>query len=617
MATKSARTPRRRTSRKAPPRTDRVTAYALDVQAGRAPAGPHVRAACARHLRDLEEGPARGLTFDEAGAERAYGYFRDVLRLSGGDHDGKPFELQPWQAFVVGSLFGWKGADGSRRFRTAFVETAKGSGKSPLAAGIGMYGLTADGEQAAEIYAGAAKKDQAAVLFRDAVAMVDKSPTLDRVITRSGGKGREWNLAYHQTSSFFRPISTESQGRGQSGPRPHIGLLDEVHEHATNAMVEFMRAGTKGRRQPLIFMITNSGVDRTSVCFEYHEYGIRVCAGDLQDDTFFAYICAVDEDDDPLDPEKGRACWAKANPSLGITIQESYLEREVLSARSMPGKESVVRRLNFCQWVDAASPWVRGDLWRACEVGRPSEVEKGAPAWDPAAVKDRRSALGLDLSGRRDLLAVAQAWRAADDSVDAELFFWTPKDTLLERAREQRVPYESWVDKGHLLAPAGSSLDYRYPAQKVAELAARGAEALAFDPYRIHDFQRALDEEGVDSWLYEGPDQQPGTGIRLVKHGQGYAGGASEKDLWMPRSIEKLEELVLNGKLRVRWNPVLTWCSASAVFQTDPHNNRKWDKRGSKGKIDGIVALTMAVGLLFSETEQKPSVYEERGMISL
>ena len=254
-------------------------------------AGPHVRGQCARHLRDLKEGGKRGLVWNVGEANKALRFYSNVLKLNGGDFEGKPFELLPWQKFVVGSLFGWKGVDGYRRFRNAYVETAKGSGKSPLAAGIGMKGLVADSEPRAEIYSAATKKDQAMILFRDAVAMVDQSPELSKRLQKSGTGERCWNLAYMAQGAFFRPISSDD---GQSGPRPHIGLIDELHEHKTNTVVEMMRAGTKSRRQALIFMITNAGHSRMGPCWGYHEYGAKVAAGEVVDDAFFPFVCGLD-----------------------------------------------------------------------------------------------------------------------------------------------------------------------------------------------------------------------------------------------------------------------------------------------------------------------------------
>jgi hypothetical protein len=252
------------------------------------------------------------------------------LRLSDGQFDGKPFKLHPSQAFKLGSIFGWKKADGTRRFRTVYIEEGKGNGKSPFAGGVGLYGLTADGEAGAQIYAAAAKKDQAQILFQDACKMVRQAPALNERLKFSGGLGKEFNVAHHKSQSFFRPISKEA-GKTGSGPRPHFALCDEVHEHPDRSIMEMLQRGFKFRQNPLLLMITNSGSDRNSVCWEERERAVKVVAGTQtpdEDFTFvgeawegsdsvFAYICGLDKDDDPMtDP----SCWVKANPLLGTIL---------------------------------------------------------------------------------------------------------------------------------------------------------------------------------------------------------------------------------------------------------------------------------------------------------
>lgn len=184
-----------------------VRKYAKRVLQGRIVAGPLVRAACKRHLSDLKTGHKRGLVWKPEMAQRALGFFKDVLKLNGGEYEAKPFLLAPWQAFVVGSLFGWYTDGGYRRFRKVYIETGKGSGKSPLVAGIGLYGLVSDGEHRAEIYAAATKKEQAQILFRDAVAMVNLSPALSGRLVQSGRDEKVWNLFYDKTNSFFKTIA--------------------------------------------------------------------------------------------------------------------------------------------------------------------------------------------------------------------------------------------------------------------------------------------------------------------------------------------------------------------------------------------------------------------------
>lgn len=437
---------------------DPVTRYARNVVSGKIIAGPHVRDACKRHLADLEQAPSRGFFFDLEKVERAIGFYRDVLRLNGGEYEGVAYELLPWQCFIVGSVFGWVDADGYRRFRLAYVETAKGSGKSPLAAGVGLYGLVADGESRAEIYAAATKKDQAMILFRDAVAMRDQSPELAKRLIKSGVGENAWNLAYHQTGSFFRPISADD---GQSGPRPHISLLDEIHEHKTGYVVEMLKAGQKSRRQPLLFGITNSGTDKRTVCWDYHDYGAKISAGQIIDDSFFAFICALDEGDDPF---KDEACWHKANPSLKHGLPGlKYLREQVTQARGMPGKESIVRRLNFCQWVEAEAPWIGGDVWFATSP----ELE-----FEEASLYGRRCWGGLDLSSTQDLTALVLLFEptASDPHWRLKTWFWLPGDGLHDKADKDRVPYIAWRDAGHLAALPGRAIDKLAVLHKIAQI---------------------------------------------------------------------------------------------------------------------------------------------------
>lgn len=321
------------------PALKRVSDYARSVLSGAEVAGPHVRNACRRHFDDLERGHERGLYFDDDAALRVFRFFEERLKLSEGQFEGRPFKLHPSQAFKLGSLFGWMRADGSRRFRRAYVEEGKGNGKSPFAGGVGLYGLIADQEPGAQIYAAGAKKEQAGILFQDACKMVRAAPALNERLKFSGGMGREFNIAHHKSQSFFRPISKDS-GKSGSGPRPHFALCDEVHEHPDRSTMEMLERGFKFRRQPLLLMITNSGSDRNSICWEEHEHAVKVAAGTLApdeafsyvgeviDDTTFAWVCALDKDDDPLEDP---TCWKKANPLLGTILTREYLGAFIFS----------------------------------------------------------------------------------------------------------------------------------------------------------------------------------------------------------------------------------------------------------------------------------------------
>ena len=555
--TSPSQTPRRRSS------TDPVTAYAKAVVKGKKVAGPHVRDACKRHLDDMEHGAARGLRFDKAAALRAIDYFRHVLRLNGGEFENQPFELLDWQQFVIGSLMGWKGSDGWRRFRVAYIETAKGSGKSPLAAGLGMYGLTSDDEPRAEIYAAATKKDQAMVLFRDAVAMYQLAPALKARLKSSGTGENVWNLAYVEKVSFFRPISADD---GQSGPRPHMSLIDEVHEHRNNSVIEMQRAGTKSRRQALILMITNSGSNKTGPGWQYHDYASKVAAGMLKDDAFFGYVCALDEKDDPFHDEK---CWAKANPSLqGANIPGvKYLREQVTEARGMPGKEALVRRLNFCQWTDAANPWISADIW----LGVQRE-------FDWRSLRGRRAWAGLDLSSTTDLTGLVLYVEPELESEPWHMvpFCWLPDEDLRRKEDNDRVPYTAWRAAGYLETTPGRAISKLTVIKRLVEISqVFDLQAVAYDRWRIEDLkQLAADNEIALP--------------NMVPYGQGY------KD--MSPAIEAFETALLNSQVVHPGNPVFTWCAANAVTVSDDAENRKLSKEKATGRIDLMVAAVMAVG---------------------
>ena len=554
--------------------TDEATAYARSVASGEVVAGPHVRAACARHLRDLDEGSARGLTWDVEASQRVLRFCRAVLRLSEGQFDGLPFDPHPSQAFIIGSIFGWKRADGTRRFRRAYVEEGKGNGKSPMAGAIGLYGLVADGEAGAQIYSAGATKDQAGILFRDAVAMVRQSPDLDEVLRASGGAGREFNLAHLKSGSFFRPVSRETRKTG-SGPRPHMALVDEVHEHPDGGVIEILERGFKFRRQPLLLMLTNSGTDRNSICWHEREHAVAVAHGDTDDDTTFSYVCALDEGDDPLHDE---ACWEKANPLLGVTIRREYLRDVVAQARAMPAKRNGILRLHFCVWTDAETAWIEREAWEACEDSTLSLADfAGAPCF-----------AGLDLSATRDMTARALVFPDGHDDQGRSRYAafalgYLPEEGLAARSEEEGVPWSAWAEGPHLTATPGKVIRLDYVASELVALAQEvELEALAYDAFIYRRFQQELDDLGVD--------------LPTVEHPQGW-NRRRDSELSMPDSINALEALILDGRLRVEVNPVLRSAAMSARFLESPTGQRRFDKqKAGRSRIDALVALTMAVG---------------------
>jgi len=531
-----------------------------------------------------------GIWFDVEAADRAFGFFENVLKLSEGQFEGQPFILHPSQAFIIGSLFGWKRADETRRFRRAYIEQGKGNGKSPLAGGIGIAGLCADGEAGAQIYAAAAKREQAGILFADAVKMVKQSPALAKRLEFSGGAGREFNIAHHSSGSYFRPVSRDT-GKTGSGPRPYFVLADEVHELPDRRILEMLERGFKFRRQPLLFMITNSGSDRNSVAWEEHAHAVKVAAGNpdavtdptflgqVLDDTTFSYVCALDEGDDPLsDP----SCWIKANPLLGVTITEEYLRETVAQAKAIPGQLNGILRLHFCIWTDAETAWMTRSALEPCIADFEIEDHHGEDVW-----------LGLDLSQNRDITALGAVVRTGTTAdgkptFDAWVEAWTPGDTLAARELRDKLPYPVWVREGHLHAPQGESISFRHVAQTLAEYGRDFAvQLVAYDRFAFRRFEEDIEELGLSLPFAEHPQGGLKKGKPLSTGGEG---------LWMPGSIRLLEDALLEGRIRLKRNPVLISAMMSAVIEEDKWGNHWLAKTRSVNKIDAAIALAMAIG---------------------
>ena len=585
--------------------TDPTTEYAKAVLEGEVIAGPHVRDACRRHLDDLEHGHKRGLTWAPDAAERFFSFCRTVLRLSEGQFDGIPFELHPSQKFICGSLFGWMLGD-VRRFQRAYIEQGKGNGKSPMVGAIGLYGLTADGEKGAQIYSAGATKEQAGILFADAVKMVNQAPALSRRIARAGGPGREYNLAHLPSQSFFRPVSRETKKTG-SGPRPHMALCDEVHEHPDGGVIETLERGFKFRRQPLLVMITNSGSDRASICWAERKHAVAVASGEVEDDRAFSYVCALDEGDEPFDDPD---CWEKANPLLGVTITREYLARNVKQARDIPAKANGIRRLHFCQWTDAESAWISRAAWQ--------EIEDETLCLDDFEAADCYA--GLDLSQTTDLTAKALVF---DDGVTADglpkyaafVHGYTPEDTMRARGEKDGLlpgqDYAAWAEEGFLTATPGKKVRLSYVASDLYDDAQRFTLRIAaYDNYLIRSFEDELDELGATLPLADHPQNF----LRRATE----VDGLGEVELWMPGSVDALETLILEKRIRVHVNKALRSAVSSATFAEGQDGQRRFAKIKATGRIDMAVALAMGVGAaVASGRGSGPSVYEERGLLTV
>jgi phage terminase large subunit-like protein len=630
---------------------DIVNVWARAAVNGDVVVNRYVRLACARHLLDLEEGPKRGLRWDAVKAGRAIRFF-GYLRLAEGDFEGKPFDLEPWQAFIVGSCFGWytHDADGVwvRRFRNAYVEAAKGSGKSPMAAGIGLYGMVADDEAAAEVYSAAASRDQAMILWTDAKRMVEKSPAL-RSRIEIGAR----SLSMQSRSSSFKPVSSEA--KNLHGKRPHVTLVDEEHAHPDSETIDAMRAGTKGRRNALIFRITNSGFDRHSVCWHDHDYSIKVLEGALVDDAWFAFVCGLDMCDQhrpggmPVDECEGcdqwtdESVWPKANPNLGVSLPIRYLREMVTEALGKPSQVSVVKRLCFCIWTEGSGKWL--------DVAR---FVRGLAGWPLAEAKpdplpaDRRGHGGADLSSTTDLTAFAFKSNRQDCPVHRRRSGPTQamKEAQVAQIDRRRAAIAALMDAGASMEDLQSAIEEMQltVAMEAIDGPAIDEQRRCYDlrvyfwlPEDNMDRRVSRDKVPYDVWARDGwitltpgarVDQEvvagfiasmgaqlygvgidrwnaawmtpklQAEGIEVVEVGQGFAS--------LTAPAKQVEADIAAGFVHHDGNPVLSWMVANASAAQDAAGNIKPDKDKSNERIDGVAAWVDAVYAEYDVGEPDP-----------
>lgn len=561
--------------------SDRATRYARDVVAGHEIAGPLVRLAAARHLRNVRDWgarrrPAHTFWWSQAHAERVIAFFEqelvlpDVLDETTGEC--QPFLLSPFQAFQVGSLFGWMRTNGHRRFRTAYLELAKGAGKSPQGAGIGLYCLTADGQRYPEVYSAAVSQKQAVIVWTDAKRMVEHAPRLKQHIEVTA---HTLIARGHVGGGKFEAVSSEY--RSLQGKRPHCAIVDELHEHPNGQVVTQLRRGTKRNQDALIVELTNSGYDRTSICYQHHEYSQRVLEQVVDNETWFAYVCGLDDADDYRD----EGVWRKANPNLGVTIDVAYLREAVAEAEGMPASEADVRRLNFCEWVERQSNFIPAAVW-----------QDGARVQPPAGIEGIAPYGGLDLGMTDDMCAFALTWRLAADQYYARTWYWAPEGAI--KKHPQR-PWSAWLKAGALTVTEGDVTDFVRVRAEVSQLTREyGCHVVAFD----RRFAAQMAQELM------------GEGLTMIDQMQGFA---------LNEPTRALGSLLQAGGYSHDGNPVDAWQASNLVVTRGTRGDVRPDKDKSGDKIDGMVARIMSLSraLLHVEADEGPSTYETHGILAL
>lgn len=547
--------------------THPTTAYAQDVLSGNIIAGPYVRKAAKRHLGDLQH--SKSFYFDEGAADHVFDFFR-YLRHIKGEWANNPVELEPWQKFIVGSLFGWKRYDDeTRRYRTAYVEVPRKNGKSTLISGIGLYLLAADMEGGAEVFSAATKKDQAKIVFDDARRMSQRSPVLKNHVSSVQN-----NLSMEITASKFEPLGADSDT--MDGLNVHGALVDELHAHKTRKVWDVLETATGARTQPMIIGITTAGFNRYSICYEQKEYSEKILNKVLNDDSYFSYMSGIDEDDDWSDENT----WKKANPNYGISVKADDLERKVSKAKAMPAalNNFLTKHLNV--WTSQEEKWISIESWKASAGKLPKT--------------DGQSCfMGIDLASKTDLTAAVMLFPQEDDSYVVKPHFFIPEEAMYEAIEKQSLPYDVWERDGYLTATPGNVIDYEFLKSYINKMARQyNIEEIAFDPWNSSQIAVDLQNDGH----------------KLVEVRQGYKS--------LSEATKELEALVLSKRLIHGDHPVLTWNMDNLVVTTDPAGNIKPDKAKATQKIDGAVAMITGLSRAIL-SKQGGSIYNVRGIRSL
>lgn len=495
--------------------------------------------------------------FDDEAAERATSFFDRFLLHSKGEWAGHPFHLSEWQRDrIVRPLFGWKRKDGTRKYRSVYVEVPRKNGKSTLGAGIALILLYADREPGAEVYSAAADRDQAAIVFNLAKTMVESSPELSAI-----SEIYKRSIVVPRTGSAYHVLSADvktKHGKNASGV-----IFDELHAQPNRDLWDVLMTSTGARRQPVVMAITTAGYDRESICWEMHEYACKVRDGVIPDDTFLPVLYGADAGDDWRD----EAVWARTNPGLDVSVKLDYLRQEARKAAETPSYQNTFRRLHLCQWTQQHSRFIDLDVWDA-----------GASPVDLEALAGRPCFGGLDLSTTTDISAFVLLFPPDPEKEEERIyyvlpFFWVPAENIEKRSKRDRVPYDAWVRDGYITASDGNVVDYDAIRDRVVELGSQ---------YQIREI--ALDRSNATQIA----SQLEREGFTVVPFGQGYKS--------MSGPTKDLEALLLSKRVHHGGNPVLRWMADNVAVKQDPAGNLKPDKAKSSERIDGMVALIMALG---------------------
>ena len=487
-------------------------------------------------------------------------YFIESLPITSGILAGRNFELREWQKEILKGIYG---ETGRRTVRQALITMPRKSGKTQLAAALALAHLCGPmTEQRGQVYSAAADRDQAALIYNEMVAIIKAMPNLDdRVIIRNYNRHIEDTV----TGTIFKAISADVGTK--HGFNASFVVFDELAQSPNRHLYDVLMTSMAARKEPLFITISTQSSDRHSIMSELVDYGQKILTGVHTDPTFHATIYSAPEDADPWDEKT----WFACNPALGDFRSLDEMRTAAEQAQHIPARESVFRLLYLNQPVEVDARFISLADWQACGESADRGFLAGRPCY-----------AGLDLSSTQDLTSLVLYF--PEDGGAVLPFFWVPRDRLEEREHTDRVPYSTWFKEGLIEAPQGRAIDRLSIIRRIAELASTyDIRGIAYDRWRLEDLNKLLADEGID--------------LPITPWGQGF------KD--MGPAVDALETAILNRTITHPNHPVLTWNVSNAVVEMDPSGARKISKHRSREKVDGLIALCMAIGLYSREPKER------------
>ncbi len=508
-----------------------------------------------------------GCWFDVAAAEKFRDFCCRYLRLTKDAKAGQPFTLLDWQyRHVFAPLLGWKRADGRRRFEKAYISTAKKQGKSTILAALAIYLLLTEGPRT-EMYSAAVEREQAAIIFREAHAMVKASAGLSKLIT---AKPSTKTLMYQ--GSLYRALSSDAGSK--EGLDASIVFVDELHAWQDRSLFDALAYAGSARPNALTVIITTAGDNLQSVWGEEYTRARRWLSGEYLDDHYFAVIYEADPKDDWTAP----ATWAKANPSLNVTVPAEKIEAECREAIEIPSAQARFKRYRLNLPVSLEATWLNMTAWDECPAALDQEALRGRDCW-----------AGLDLASVNDTTALSLVFDAPGNGAIVLPRLWLPEGNLDALARQHKVSYRAWADQGWMHTTNGNCIDYDELVSQIIELGKL---------YRIRriGIDRLFQGQAVETRLQA-------AGFDVVPVGAG----------WVSQSLpaKELERLVLARSLNHGGHPVLRWHAANVVAVRDSNDNISISKKKSRSKIDAIAATLIALHCRMNDRPQASANYYE------